>query len=525
MQRSSRVYLKKPIYTFSLLALALAVAVLVVATEPPTLSAQPGPMATCGAQIRAALTTAISYCETLGRNQACYGHTLGAVSMRNEAEPSPWVNVGDVADLTRIRGVSLSPMDTQTGDWGVALMEVQGSLPDTLPGQNVTVVAFGDVALEDTVNETVRIPAQVLASANVRVKPSVGSWVIGGLAEGEAITVTGQATTAAGEVWLQVKYDGYRTRTGWVLASLVNVGGQPVPTVSENSLVYGNMQAFYLRTGLGVPQCAELSSSGVILQTPEDAGLVSININGVDLSLGSTAFISLSGTGASSTLDITLLEGHSLVESMGEERVLIPGSRTSVTLDPSGHAAGSPSEAVDYQPLAMEPYNDLLRDLSVELPAPAGDFNDEWDSDINGDFGEAVGYGTGVNRPGTQPNPPGANPPLPGSNGAPQEWNENASCDNPPPAHAPANGWRQRCENSGGGDNGGNNGGGNGNGGNTNGNGNGNGNENGNGGGNDNGNGGGNGNGNGNGGGNGNGNGNGNGGGNGNGNGNGKGGN
>lgn len=522
MQRF-RVYLTRPTYLIGLLVFALSIAVLMGTVETPTIAAQPGPMATCGAQIRAALTTAISYCESLVRNQACYGHTLGVVSMRNEAETSPWVNVGDVADLTRIRGVSLSPMNVETGDWGVALMEVQGSLPDTLPGQNVTVVAFGDVILEDTVSETVRIPAQALAAANVRVRPSVGSWVVGGVTEGEAVTVTGQATTAAGETWLQVKYDDYRTGTGWILASLVDVAGQAVPTVSEDSLIYGNMQAFYLRTGLGVPQCAELPSSGVILKTPEDAGLVSININGIDLSLGSTAFVSMSSTeaGGSTTLDITLLEGHSLVNVMGEERVLIPGSRTSVALDPSGRAASPPSEAVDYEPQALEPYSDLLRDLSVELPAPAGEFNDEWDSDINGDFGASVIGGASPNRPGTQPNQPGANPPIPGSNGAPQEWNDDGSCNNPPPAHAPAHGWRQRCEGggSGGGDNnGGGEGNGNGNGG-GNGTGNGNGNENGNGGGNGNGNGGGNGNGNGNGGGNGNGNGGGNGGGNGNGNG------
>ena len=45
-------------------------------------------------------------------------------------------------------------MNASTGAWGVALMRIQANLPDTLPGQNVTMLIFGDVQIQNAGGES-----------------------------------------------------------------------------------------------------------------------------------------------------------------------------------------------------------------------------------------------------------------------------------------------------------------------------------------------------------------------------------
>jgi hypothetical protein len=105
----------------------------------------------CPSIVESALAAVESFCEGVGRNQACYGN----VSL--EAQPQPDVRsfkfeqVGDIVDVSDVQSMKLSPMDEVRGVWGVALMRLQANLPDTLPGQNVTFLLFGDVTLENRV--------------------------------------------------------------------------------------------------------------------------------------------------------------------------------------------------------------------------------------------------------------------------------------------------------------------------------------------------------------------------------------
>ncbi|NOG50271.1 MAG: SH3 domain-containing protein [Chloroflexi bacterium] len=98
------------------------------------------------------------------------------------------------------------------------MMRLQANLPDTLPGQNVTFVLFGDVTIEDAVHDQARIAGQVRAGSNVRYLPSGDADIVGSLRRGEMALVTGKAEDANGNLWYRVKYDHYRTRTGWVLS-------------------------------------------------------------------------------------------------------------------------------------------------------------------------------------------------------------------------------------------------------------------------------------------------------------------
>jgi hypothetical protein len=108
---------------------------------------------TCPAIVQTALLAVDSFCEDTGRNQACYGNVRLEVEPQDDAMPFTFEQQGDRIDLSIVQKLTLSSMDEVTGEWGVALMRVQADLPDTLPGQNITFLLFGDVEIENAVED------------------------------------------------------------------------------------------------------------------------------------------------------------------------------------------------------------------------------------------------------------------------------------------------------------------------------------------------------------------------------------
>ena len=99
------------------------------------------------------VTTAIqltgSMCEGIARNQVCYGHfNLDATSQMDD-DQFFFDEVGDIINVNDLSSLEFSPMNEDDGEWGVAMMSLQANLPNTLPGQNVTFILFGDVILKN----------------------------------------------------------------------------------------------------------------------------------------------------------------------------------------------------------------------------------------------------------------------------------------------------------------------------------------------------------------------------------------
>lgn len=102
----------------------------------------------CDDFVTSALNRADAACTLVGRNQACYGNNL------IEAEFQPNTNTtfnvaGDIVDVFSIRRLTTSPLDTTSQVWGIAILKAQANLPDTLPGQNVTFLLFGNATLDN----------------------------------------------------------------------------------------------------------------------------------------------------------------------------------------------------------------------------------------------------------------------------------------------------------------------------------------------------------------------------------------
>lgn len=86
-------------------------------------------------------------CAPTARNEACYGNRLVLVE---PAETIDFVNfdeIGERAPITEIRALSMSALDDVRNEWGITLMRLQTTLPDTIPGENVTFILIGDVEL------------------------------------------------------------------------------------------------------------------------------------------------------------------------------------------------------------------------------------------------------------------------------------------------------------------------------------------------------------------------------------------
>lgn len=103
--------------------------------------------ASCPPMVRQALDSVARACDNMGRNSVCYGNTL--VEAAFDGADIAFSRPADTSDVELLRTLRTFPLDEAAGLWGVAMMNIQANLPDTLPGQGVKLVLYGDVAIEN----------------------------------------------------------------------------------------------------------------------------------------------------------------------------------------------------------------------------------------------------------------------------------------------------------------------------------------------------------------------------------------
>jgi uncharacterized protein YgiM (DUF1202 family) len=301
----------------------------------------------CPELVQNALIAAESFCDGTRRDEVCYGNSNLEALPYPETPTLDFAAPGDTADLNNIQSLRLDGMDIDNGTWGVALMKVQASLPDTNDSQNVTVVLFGDVEIENEVPPAVELSATVNSdSANVRLTPSTDSGVVTSLVNNTTLTVTGRNSDGS---WLRVRLDG--ETGGWVFASLLTVTGD-VNTLEvvggSFSSSPGPMQAFTFSSAPNDRPCSEAPNSGLLIQTPEGVGEISFLINEVDIRLGSSIYLTTPQGGSGNQLQISLLDGSARIEADGVAQYLLPGQTLFVPLNDEGKANGQPSDPEPY---------------------------------------------------------------------------------------------------------------------------------------------------------------------------------
>ena len=298
---------------------------------------------TCPSLVVSALDATDQICEGTGRNQTCYGHIRLAAEPQQSAANFVFEQEGDIVNVVDIQSLRLSAMDVEEGIWGVALMRLQTSLAE-VSSHNVTLLLFGDVAVENAIVPSTRLAGTVAAATNVNVRqsPSTDAKIVAALAPDDTVMLNGR--TEDGQ-WLRVERP--EGTTGWVSASLVTSEHdlESLAVVEAGLYRYGPMQAFYFQSGMDDAPCAEAPHSGILIQTPEGVAEVSLLINEVDIQLGSTVYFQAQPGGH---MTVLVVEGSARVEAMGEAQKAYAGSQITVPLDENLKPAGPPSKPRAY---------------------------------------------------------------------------------------------------------------------------------------------------------------------------------
>lgn len=228
----------------------------------------------CPTLVQTALDSVDEICAETSRNQACYGNISIELQAQADAQIESFETPGDVINVSDIDTMTLAPLDELAETWGVAVMKVQANVPDTLPGQNVTFLLFGDVVIENAV---------------------------------------------------------------------------------EDGSDFTPMQAFYFSSGVGDTGCEEAPDNGLLIQTPDGVEEILLNVNGANMSLGSTAFLQAGPAQDNEDdeddyeLTISVLEGEGTIESYGEVQPIPAGSWVRLPADRNFNVIGAPNAPLPYE--------------------------------------------------------------------------------------------------------------------------------------------------------------------------------
>ena len=277
----------------------------------------------CPALVELALSQVGNSCADMGRNTACYGFNKLSATFNKTVDASFFTNPSDRSDLAIMQNIRTAPLDLGLGQWGIAVMNVQANVPDTLPGQAVTFLLLGDSEIENAVPTTAdNVPSVTVilqSAADLRsgaqpVSAVIGTVAAGTVVDADAISADGSA------IRLNIT-----TGKGWVNRDAVN----PNPTLDKLPHVKLNsdspMQSFYFRTRPGRDlECAQ-TPSVLTIQSPQHIK-VNLTANGADIEMGSLITLQVLPDGK--TMQLTTLEGQAIVGKGTPEEVVVPAGST-----------------------------------------------------------------------------------------------------------------------------------------------------------------------------------------------------
>ncbi len=321
----------------------------------------------CPTIVQSAIQAVENLCAGTGLNQACYGN------LSLKAEPQAGVTSfvfdkpGDKTRVANLKTLQVDPFDDVKQAWGVALMRLQANLPDTLPGQSVSFLVFGNVTLENKVQPSESPVVKMMANTVLLGEPKADAAIVGALSASDKAFALSQS--ADGQ-WVRIELDGSDSRTGWIPSALV-AEASSLPVYGANAL--SPMQAFSLQTGVTGVKCASAPQDGILVQTPGGGDIkIKLTVNDVNIELGSTAFLQAQ---PNNNMRFSVIEGKGSIESKGQ-RVDVPaGSWVSVPMDANLEPIGTISQPKGYQPGQMDnlPIALLGRPITVATPIIAVD--------------------------------------------------------------------------------------------------------------------------------------------------------
>lgn len=277
----------------------------------------------CPALVEVALTQVGNNCADLGRNSACYGFNRLSASFNQAVDADFFEQPSDRGDLAVFRSIQTAPLDLVAQQWGIAVMNVQANVPDTLPGQAVTFLLLGDSEIENAVvtnpNTVEAVTVILQTPAALRSSAQFNSSIIGKVAAGTVVDADAISEDGAS---IRLNLEG---TAGWIDRQAVS----PNPTLDRLPQVKFNtdspMQSFYFRTRTGGDLACAQTPSVLVIQSPQ--GLkVNLTANGADIEMGS--LITLQVLPDERTMQLTTLDGEAILNKGEPDEVRVPAGST-----------------------------------------------------------------------------------------------------------------------------------------------------------------------------------------------------
>lgn len=304
-------------------------------------------------------------CQDVHRNQACYGHAQLVAAQRLGVDSFAFENSGDVEDLAKIQSMRLQGLNMVEQTWGIVMMQLRADLPESA-AENVTILAFGEVALENAVQPTTAVQVTTTANANLRQRPNIASAVVASVARGRVATAVERL---ADNSWMRIRLQDSGAM-GWIFADLIEYENdiERLNVNTGDADYYDQpMQAFFFESGAESPEFDALPHNGLLIQTPEGVGEVNLLVNEINIQLGSTVFFEAQPGGF---MTVSTIEGHADVRVGNIEFTAFPGTKVMVPLDANLKASGPPMppQPYDMDAVAFLPYGILQRPVEAGEP-------------------------------------------------------------------------------------------------------------------------------------------------------------
>jgi hypothetical protein len=321
----------------------------------------------CPALVEQALTDMGQNCDLLDRNSACYGYNRVDATFHESASDDFFSKPADRSQIANLQSIATAPLDVDQDFWGIAVMNVQANVPNTLPGQAVTFVLLGDVKVDNAVApEEAAEPVDPISittaiAANIRSAPTTNANVLGSIPAGSELMADGVNES---QTWLRVLFE---SGPGWISREVIQaeIDTSSLPVISSENR--SPMQSFFFTTGVGDPACNAAPPSLLVVQGPDNVK-VDITANGADITIGSTiALMILPGN----QLQLVVIHGEATLGDL----VVPAGFKINAQLSDDGKSIVG--DWVDMSPLTQEDL-DLLQPLenlptnilhyAIELP-------------------------------------------------------------------------------------------------------------------------------------------------------------
>lgn len=325
--------------------------------------------ATCDVDVTDVIEQVQGVCTDLDDNQVCYGNFEVNAITQDNAPVQNFAQQGDLADVAFIRSLFLSGLDPDTSRWGIAQMRL---VTATSTGtQDINLLLFGDVEVENDVEQTTIIDVVVgRNAANIRNSPRDNSLILGSAPSGETLQAVGRL---ADNTWVRVTLnDG---SVGWVASWLVTPVDEADSlddlAIQDSSTPYfGPMQAFSF-TDSGESQCGNISTDGLLIQTPEGSARVTLLINEVSIDLlpsqnGATAIVTANPQDG---MTISMIDGEAEVTTGGTSFFVNATQQTTIPLNAELAPIGAPSIPIAYDVEAISglPVLPVLRPSNLPI--------------------------------------------------------------------------------------------------------------------------------------------------------------